>query len=213
MTGLCFWVNSLLWSSEQLQQLSQCFILTTYSHSSKGGNGLLKRNVIRTLCFLLSADIFMLLRLLLFTNGPVRDSWLELSDRPLQLDWRVRVQLWRSRCSGSIITSGKKFLESLSLDLRQFFFLILSCFSDKSFANLIYFHMFCLYLARVKKKKNNNPYLHVTPLIPAFFVWLAVWSGPQPIRHSSVWPSVDARPDWWRATYTPTRPKDTDTGR
>lgn len=34
----------------------------------------------------LSAGVFTLFRLLLFINGPVRDSWLDPSDRPLQLD-------------------------------------------------------------------------------------------------------------------------------
>lgn len=37
-------------------------------------------------CVSLFADVFMLLRLLLFTSGLERDSWLELSLRPLQLD-------------------------------------------------------------------------------------------------------------------------------
>lgn len=55
--------------------------------------------------FLLSVDIFMLFRLLLFTSEPVRDSWLELSLRPLQLDWRIRVEGGRGFWSGSIIAS------------------------------------------------------------------------------------------------------------
>lgn len=57
---------------------------------------------------LLWVGVFMLLRLLLFTNAPVRDSWLELCDRPLQLDWRIRDEWGRSLCSASTPSGSKR---------------------------------------------------------------------------------------------------------
>lgn len=56
---------------------------------------------------LLWVDVFTLLRLLLFTSGPIRDSWLELSDRPLQLAWRTRAERGRSLCSSSRASGSK----------------------------------------------------------------------------------------------------------